>query len=160
MKLPRPYIPLSVRIVVAGRQLREHNWVIWEALFLTIPIGGKRLAAYLAALRGELKCSALQLDHEPALALRHRNLINGEVIGYIPDANDPDYLIYRATDSHRTKTFLRGEHGQRSDVAQITRERRRLKPRRAKRKIRSRGFLKISRLFPKRTPVRASRDRT
>jgi len=71
----------------------------------------------------------LHLDHDPPLALRQFDKLTGK---YLPDANDPEYLRYIPADQHRIKTFVRGEHGQRSDTAQIKRNRRRLKPRKPK----------------------------
>jgi hypothetical protein len=53
------------------------------------------------------------LDHYPALVLRDFNERTGK---YSPDANDPEFLIYRTVADHRTKTFVRGERGQLSDT--------------------------------------------
>lgn len=138
MRLLRPYIPLSVRIAVAERQLRPIDPFAVDAI--SVVCAGEELKQYhlgllLGCLRSELKTEALQLDHDPALALRKFNKRTGK---YKPDANDPNYLKYRPADAHRTKTFLRGEHGQRSDIAQITRERKRSNPKKAKRKIQGR----------------------
>ncbi len=42
-----------------------------------------------------------QLDHDPALILREFDEATGK---YTPDANDPEYLIYREKDDHLQKT--------------------------------------------------------
>lgn len=86
MKLVRPYIPLSVRLEVALRQLFGDE--------------------------------PFHLDHDPALCNRTIGYgPNGEVY-YEPAANDPDFLIYRNAESHRVKTFIKGEGARRSDMGQ------------------------------------------
>src|SRR3990167_11237972 len=117
MKLVRPYIPLKVRVKVAERQLAYHGVIL---AVNKEPSLAKQLTELLGVLQSILRADKLHLDHDPALALRKFNKHTGK---YKPDTNDPEYLKYRATDGHHTKTFIRGEHGQRSDVAQIKRER-------------------------------------
>ena len=151
MRLKRPYIPLSVRIKVAERQLAYHGVIL---AVNKEPSLAKQLTELLGVLQSILRADKLHLDHDPALALRKFNKHTGK---YKPDANDPEYLKYRATDGHRTKTFLRGEHGQRSDISQINRERRRKRPAKAKRKIKSQGFTGWKNFRGK--PIRASRER-
>jgi hypothetical protein len=65
---------------------------------------------------------AVHLDHEPPLRERAFNERTGK---YTPDANDPDYLIYRTPEEHRIKTFVRGDHGQYPDVIRIKRAKKR-----------------------------------
>jgi len=64
------------------------------------------------------------LDHDPPLRSREFNPIT---LKYKPDANDPDYLVWRDKEGHRVKTYVRGEHGQYSDTILIARERKREK---------------------------------
>jgi hypothetical protein len=101
----------------------------------------------------------MRLDHDPALALRQQfKNGRGEIIRYVPDANSPDDLQYRPhgaqhEGSHDTKTRIRGPHGQYSDIQLIKRQRRRDRGPKPKLgpKIRSRGFDKVKRPFPKRS---------
>lgn len=67
----------------------------------------------------------LHLDHDPPLGAREKVFRDGEHVGYVPDANDPEHLIYRLASAHGVKTRLRGEHGQYSDLVLIKRQRRR-----------------------------------
>jgi hypothetical protein len=106
--LPRPYIPLDVRCAVADRQF---------ALFPP-PRTKKELDIVLRLMFGNVP---VHLDHEPALALRKRTNTGR----YIPPANDPNHLIYRVEEEHRTKTLHRGDHGQFSDIALIRRQKKR-----------------------------------
>jgi hypothetical protein len=59
---------------------------------------GRRLKSLLDDLFGD---RPYHLDHDPALILRKFNKRTGK---YTPNANDPDYLIYRARDEHQQKT--------------------------------------------------------
>src|SRR3990167_7651886 len=151
MKLPRPRVPLAARVKVAERQLAYHG-VIFAVN--KEPSLAKQLTELLGVLQSILRADKLHLDHDPALALRKFNKRTGK---YKPDANDPNSLKYRAVDGHRTKTFIRGEHGQRSDVSQINRERRRKRPAKKKRKIKSQGFTGWKNFRGE--PIRASRER-
>ncbi len=72
-----------------------------------------RLQVALRQLFGD--GASAELDHTPALAQRKFNPRSGK---YTPDANDPAYLVYRLRDDHRTKTYVRGDGAQRSDVSQ------------------------------------------
>ncbi len=111
MRLPRPYIPLRVRVqaafrTVADRRLGPEN----RGILPTWPL--KRQLGSLLWLLGR---GPYELDHVPALAQRKFNPRTGK---YTPDANDPAFLVYRLKDDHRTKTYIRGDGAQRSDVAQ------------------------------------------
>lgn len=154
-RLIRPYIPLLVRCQVALRQSGE-MWIInviveWKG------VRGRGLGellkiklAYIALMLG-CEVKDLRLDHNPALGAREKVFRKGVHVGYRPDANDPDHLMYREKHAHDVKTRLRGDHGQFSDIALIKRERRRtrkkkLKPKRKwalKRKIPSRPFRRL-----------------
>lgn len=115
MKLPRPHIPIHVRIKVAKRQLR-----LFGASSALLERAGDRADIYLDRLLSGLSMymgclfEPLQLDHDPALCNRKYFPISGR---YKPAANDPRYLIYRTKEDHETKTRLRGEGAQLSDLA-------------------------------------------
>lgn len=47
----------------------------------------------------------VELDHEPALALREWDASTQDTV---PPANDPRYLVWRPVPDHREKTFGRG----------------------------------------------------
>ncbi len=126
MKLPRPYIPLSVRIEVAKRQILQlaDNGRPIKAFPLStyalklIAKGGlagiqrAQLNWCLGILFGKAKA---HLDHDPPLCLRE---YNPKTKQYVPDANDPNYLRYVNAESHRIKTYIRGEGARRSDMGQ------------------------------------------
>lgn len=156
--LPRPYIDLATRCSVILRQLGKEdadNCVDLQKR--------RRKLRWLLRLKREelarqLQCGIydLRLDHDPPLGARQKKRNTaGEVIGYIPDANDPNFLVYRPhgaqfEGSHYVKTYVRGEHGQYCDTTLIKRQRRRerdesIKP---KRKIQSRPFPAGKRPWP------------
>lgn len=106
MKRPRPYIPMSVRIKVAQRQLDSCAMLV-QRLY------GETQQSYLARLLGNftmfilaqnpglMEIPQLQLDHDPALILRPFNERTGK---YTPDANDPEFLVYLRKADHQQKT--------------------------------------------------------
>lgn len=103
MTRPRPYIPLSVRVQVAERQVRESGSIYWSLYQSAVSEGltmGMRLTCLLSRLRVQ-GIEYPQLDHDPALILRKFSERTGR---YTPDANDPDYLIYRSKEDHLKKT--------------------------------------------------------
>ena len=114
-RLPRPRIPLDVRLQVAERQL-GHIWSI---------IGQSRSERLTLMLKKMFGDEPVHLDHDPSLAAREKIKRNGDVVGYRPHANDPAYLVYRTKVDHGIKTYVRGERGQYSDVVLIKRERKR-----------------------------------
>lgn len=125
-RLYRPHIPLETRVRVALRQLGEiwvDDWI--EAKRDSGKSFGAMLDELLDELRAVLHAEKLHLDHDPPLAARQRVPYTGGT-SYIPDANDPEHLIYREAVAHGIKTRVRGEHGQYSDLALIKREKRRL----------------------------------
>lgn len=100
-KRPRPYIPLSVRVEVAEREVQKGLW--WPLYCSAVEVGGMTLGTRLAILLEHLKQDfggdVPQLDHDPALILRP--YVDGY---YSPAANDPAYLTYRASRKHLEKT--------------------------------------------------------
>jgi hypothetical protein len=131
MKLPRPYVPIGVKVAVAGRQVRAAGLSIdWNALEKLC--SSDQLRVLLNVLYPDIMC---HLDHEPPLMLRDRTRLGG----YKPDANDPDWLIWRTAEAHRLKTFVRGDGAQLSDAGKRRKEiKRRKKATRPKRKWPSR----------------------
>lgn len=120
-KLPRPYIPLSVKIEVAVRQLRIEHRVDDETIRRTERRGGEYLDRLLFMLRLKLGLSRdakLELHHRPALTNRQqiKNAI-GNVVGFVPDANDPEHLVWLHEADHDVETRIRGLRGQHSDLA-------------------------------------------
>lgn len=143
MRLFRPYVPLAVRVQVASRQLRVIEPSLdWELMQATPSLPDRqRLSLLLGCLFIGEPC---HLDHDPALVNRK---FNKRTKKYTPDANDPRYLTYRTKAEHDTKTRVRGDHGQHSDLA-LVRKRKKLKRKAARpkrkwapgRKLQSRGF--------------------
>lgn len=126
-RLPRPYVPLSVRAQVAIGQIGMSAGD--AALFrATFGAGSGLLDVLLRVLRakhGVGQREKLHLDHDPPLAAREKVRLGGEVVGYVPDANDPEYLRYRTADGHKLKTNVRGDGAQYPDRVLIKRQRRR-----------------------------------
>jgi hypothetical protein len=144
MKRPRPHVPLSVCIQVAGRQIVEHGILAKVQLMVLelSPTPRILLALMLSALFDK---EPVHLDHDPPLRVRAFNEKTGE---YDPPANSPDHLVYRTAAAHRFKTNVRGEGAQYPDRVLILRARRRDKPKRKRsRKIPSRPFPKVHRPF-------------
>lgn len=161
-RLPRPYIPIAVRVQVAERQFdaatsfahengernasvfrtfvdREH-WKRTTSL-------GEQLDTFLRLLFGDAK---VELHHRPALVNRARKR-NGD---YDPPANDPAHLIYLVDVDHDIETRVRGQHGAHSDLGQARKNKRianNRNPRRRKVKIPQRKNPWPKRSFPKRT---------
>lgn len=118
MKLPRPYIPLEVRVLVAERQVREIR-PDYEPLQASKWV---RLQSMIAILR-EPHGKKLELHHRPALLNRQQVKIAGVIVGYLPDANDHRYLVYLPEDEHDIETRVRGLGAQLSDLAQARKNR-------------------------------------
>jgi len=83
----------------------------------------RRLRMILEALFGAEYMRA-ELDHDPPLTVREKIVRKGVIVGYRPDANDPDFLIYRNADEHRLKTNVRGDGAQYPDRVRIKKIRR------------------------------------
>ena len=124
MRLPRPYVPLGVRLSVALRQLGTPPSDI--ARLVETTSRNRTLDANLYwVLKKLFNTELYHLDHDPALEnrLQVKNTRTGK-IRYVPDANDPRSLIYRTKEDHRLKTLVRGDGAQLSDAA-IARKRKR-----------------------------------
>lgn len=140
-KRPRPFIPLDVRIQVARRQLSYFVDPLPERAYLT----RKQYLGALLGLLGDYITTGepLELDHYPALILRPFNERTGK---YIPDANEPDALVYRPKGEHDEKSFGRKQGASRtvttkgSDIWLKAKFNRLEKPRKQRRKIPSRPF--------------------
>ena len=120
MKLPRPHVPLNIRIVVAWRQLEQKPRGLAAAYLWTLD-PAKRLKTILSYSFSGAK---VHLDHEPPLAVRKKIRHRDGAVTYVPDANDPDFLIYRNADEHRLKTNVRGDGAQYPDRVRIKKIRR------------------------------------
>ena len=152
-RLPRPHIPVEVKLRVAlaglgeifiNEVIEQHKGGLQAFLEQTLI----QLAAFLLCAPGDL-----DLDHNPPLAARERILNNGEIVGYKPDANDPDFLRYRERRAHKIKTNVRGDGAQYPDRVLIKRRRkheRRDGRVKRKREWAKRSFAKGSRKIPRR----------
>jgi hypothetical protein len=149
MKLFRPRIPITVKVLVARRQLREMR--------VPVPGRGQRsLSAYHEELMSLLtECMGggqMQLDHDPALGLRERRG-TGRYAVYSPRANDPRYLVYRPKAQHLEKTTGRKADAERtvttkgSDIWAMKKFRKLEGPKKRKMRIPSRPFPTIKRRF-------------
>ena len=118
MKLIRPYIPIKTRCEVAARQLQQCAKLKEVLLVCADDLTMKeRLTVMLWGLFG---FERYHLDHDPPLCLRV--IVDAEKGIYDPPANDPEYLIYRTTEEHRLKTFVRGDGAQLSDAGKRRKE--------------------------------------
>jgi hypothetical protein len=146
MKLPRPYIPLSVRIKVARRQLMQKGWT--KAKLDNHKRKNKQsyLDNLLTLLFDPSQPIIVHMDHDPPLMLRDIIKTRDGTIRYMPDANDPEYLIYRKADDHKIKTLVRGDGAQRSDFAQRRYLKRVAENRKQKKKFKPRRPKQIRRL--------------
>ncbi len=116
MKLPRQYIPIDVRLKVIERQLYEtqsSKTAVDNCLNDFAPKQKTKRLEYL--LWVNFGDSLVHLDHDPPLCLRE---YNPKTKQYVPAANDPNYLTYIKAESHRVKTFIKGEGARRSDMGQ------------------------------------------
>ena len=120
--------PPRVQMLVAWRQLGPpfSKFVGWAG-----PLG-QHLTAAKAMLADKIGCAVddLQLDHDPMLRVRKYKPRPGKPVAswYTPHAHDPDHLKWRSKrpqdpDSHKVKTYVRGDNGQHSDTALANRER-------------------------------------
>lgn len=124
MKLLRPHIPIRTQCIVALKQLGE----LWPEDVLSATKNKTILLDdLLKRLSDLIGAEDLQLDHQPALALREKVFLNGEHVEYQPHSCDPEHLIWRDKDAHRIKTNVRGDGAQFSDLALIRRKKRREK---------------------------------
>jgi hypothetical protein len=121
VKLVRPHIPIRVQLEVIARQLQASGQLddVLRAEALT-KNGSVRLVYMLGRMFGDQK---VHLDHDPPLCLRE--IVDAERGIYKPDANDPEFLIYRTAEEHRVKTFIHGEGAQLCDAGKRRKEIRR-----------------------------------
>jgi hypothetical protein len=124
-RLPRPYIPLSVRADVAVKQATA-NGMRADADFFALSCR-EQIRQCLQYLFGS---EPVHLDHNPALENRQKLYHNGVHVAYSPPANDPEYLIYRTKHDHHIKTNVRGDGAQYPDRVLAKRERRRARKKR------------------------------
>lgn len=157
---PRPYIPMAVRVQVAERQFCAKEAACgrrWSPGDRAEERSNKlQLALLLTALGGGAK---MELDHDPALILREFKADRRRPMAawYTPNANDPNFLLYRPEGAHQQKTTGRKPGAERtvttkgSDIglkAKFARlEKRTAKSRRPKAKIASRPFSSQKRSF-------------
>jgi len=99
----RPYIPLKVRVEVAERQAKYYADPLWWQVYCAAAPEVK-LKPRLKSLLQYLFDGKAHLDHDPALILRVYDPVTKT---YIPDANDPDFLIYRGIEDHLEKSVGR-----------------------------------------------------
>lgn len=128
MRLPRPYIPLGVRVQVAHRQIMERK--LWSVEVRDAIVGNTAMLSvkltYALALLFEGR--KVELHHRPALENRQQILFHGKFVRYEPDANDPAFLVYlennAANNDHYIETHVRGVGAQRSDTGQRNHQKR------------------------------------
>lgn len=126
-RLLRPAIDLKTKLRVLCRQLGEMFVDDVVAMAEENRCLGTIVNEKLATLAQLLRCDPLDmhLDHDPALGAREKVFRGGVHVGYRPDANDPEYLVYRTEADHKRKTNLRGDGAQHPDRVLIKKQRRR-----------------------------------
>lgn len=152
MKRPRPYIPIKIRLKVALRQLKKAglNPTDFEIRMRRSYGNISKRGLLTLALQELLQGAAAQLDHDPALILRPFNEETGK---YDPDANDPEFLIWREQADHLEKTTGRRPGARRtittkgSDIGLKTKFAKLERKPRLTPKIPSRGFQKRRKQF-------------
>lgn len=123
---PRPAIPVATKLAITFRQLAPHdiNSILrreGETLTAVLERRLIRLAGILGCPRKDLR-----LDHDPPLRWRRYDpRIKNVAARFQPNANSPEYLIYRTKEDHHRKTNIRGDGAQFADRVLIARERRR-----------------------------------
>jgi hypothetical protein len=115
VKLERPHVPVAIKVAVAERQLAnmlagDEKRAAWVAQGCPMTTSKHRYLRFL--LQSLLGDPPWHLDHDPPLMLRDRTRDGG----FLPAANDPDYLFWRTAEQHRIKTFVRGDGAQLSDA--------------------------------------------
>lgn len=153
MRLPRPNIPLEIKLLVVMRQLGDFDADGFVASAKEQRMLGDAFNIKKAELAELLGCepSDLRLDHDPALENRRRICNHrGEFVRYVPDANDPEYLKYRTAHSHHIKTNVRGDGAQFADNVIAKRERRRQKKKTRRKPEWPEGKFRVQLRWPKR----------
>ena len=149
----RPYIPLSIKLAVAYRQVwKSCSSVTFETMVDRWKKEEPTLAGQLKVALHYLEFKNPQLDHRPPLALR---ALNKRTCKYLPDANDPDYLEWIDKEPHLERTAGRGGTKSRvgGDIREIAKMRR-IKKRnglRDKRKPKGRPLRSANRWPPRKT---------
>jgi hypothetical protein len=143
----RPYIPLKVRVEVAERQAKYYADPLWWQVYCAAEPEVK-LKPRLKSLLQYLFDGKAHLDHDPALILR---VYDPVAKTYTPDANDPDFLIYRGIEEHLEKTVgrkvgaLKTVTTKGSDIWMKTKFKRLEQPSATRQRIPSRPFPKTKR---------------
>lgn len=120
---PRPTsIPLAAQVRAAELQLinagRGWQVAIVTSQFITL---GRRLSVLVWLLLGG---EPAHLDHNPPIRVRPYNKrIKDIAARYTPNANDPEYLLWRTETDHKFKTNVHGDGAQFPDRVLINRER-------------------------------------
>lgn len=117
MKLPRPYIPLKIRVQVAAREARAYPGLVSDILsgLHSHNTDRQKLNALLLLIFRE-DAHLAELHHDPALMNRLKiRDHDGKIVGYKPAANDPNSLIYIIAADHDIVTRVRGFGAQLSD---------------------------------------------
>lgn len=143
-RLPRPYIPIEVRLQVIERQITEAGKA---TIVFDSQTKKQQLDALIRFMFGDAK---VELHHRPALCNRPRNAAGTD---YNPPANSAEHLVYLREDDHDIETRVRGLGALRSDLSQARYLKKVARNRSPNPKcsspIRSRGFAKGKRPFPK-----------
>ena len=155
--MKRPAVPLKVRLAVLERQAfidREFKSDIdrrfcWD--WYKLSCKGESISHKIKWLMLALFMDGKpELDQAPALCLRKFNPKTGR---YTPDANNPNYLVYRAKDEHLQKTTGRKAGAARTVTAKgsdlwLRKKWKKLEsPKRSKSKIASRPFPRVRSSF-------------
>lgn len=129
---PRPAIPVSTKLAVAGRHLIDAGVNIFADYFR---VDGEThsmlLERRLVRLADCLGCPRkdLRLDHDPPLRWRRYDpRVKNVAARFQPNANSPEHLIYRTKEDHHRKTNIRGDGAMFADRVLIARERKRENP--------------------------------
>ena len=150
--MKRPHVPLKIRLAVLERQAfidrefknemeRRFCWD-WYKCSVRGTSTAHRIKWLLMALFLDGKA---ELDHDPALCLRKIDKKTGR---YIPDANNPNHLVYRVREEHLHKTTGRRPNSERtvtskgSDLWLRKKWKKLESPKKSKSRLQSRGFPK------------------
>jgi hypothetical protein len=157
MRLLRPHIPIQTQCLIALKQLGE----LWPDDVLAANRNKKDLLDRLLDQLSELLgAEHLQLDHNPALALRDKVFSNGVHIEYKPHSCDPEFLVWRDANAHRIKTNFHGDGAQFSDWALIRRERRRNRKKNAEKSGKRKSNFGVPLAAASGFPKKPSRDKS
>lgn len=151
-RLSRPYIPLDIRLTVALRQLGVPKIHIIEQVFAASR--QRRVKIRLSQILQSLfSMDQYHLDHDPALENRE---FNPHTKKYEPEANNPDYLVYRTKENHRIKTLVHGDGAQLSDAAKARKRKRKARKARRQKRLWPSRPLRSANRWPKRKEITSS----